>query len=129
MAPTQDRFSDQLVALHEKTISFTGMLDAVAIGVPGPVAGNTMGHSAPLGLAGSFSFSDCFPDAQHLIVRNGVNRRDSCGRWSQIPKLRARLNQHWNRCWGGDQWPTTRYKNRNGASEILDGHSIREALH
>jgi predicted NBD/HSP70 family sugar kinase len=48
------------------------MLDAVAIGVPGPVAGNTMGHSAPLGLAGSFSFSDCFPDAQHLIVRNDV---------------------------------------------------------
>ena len=70
--PTERDFPAQLHALYTRGRRGFGTIDSVAIGVPGPVSGATMGDSAPLNFTGSYCFSDCFPGSQALFVKNDV---------------------------------------------------------
>jgi predicted NBD/HSP70 family sugar kinase len=70
---TNKDFSSQLRSIYEEVIYRFGKVAVVAIGVPGPVVGDTMGPSAPLKLSYPHSFSDCFPDVEELIVKNDLH--------------------------------------------------------
>ncbi|MDG2459680.1 MAG: ROK family protein [Luminiphilus sp.] len=69
---TSDNFFKQLANIYESLVREFGLINAVSLGVPGPVKDNVMGPSFPLGTEEECTFDRCFKGASHLIVKNDL---------------------------------------------------------
>ena len=70
--PTGHDFLHQLSILYRNFSDAHGWIETVSIGVPGPVAGNTMESSFPLNIREPIRFEACFPGATKVVVENDL---------------------------------------------------------
>ncbi len=69
---TSQDFSAQLKDIYENLVREFGAIHTVSLGVPGPVKGNVMGASFPLGTRKQITFERCFKGLSRLIVKNDL---------------------------------------------------------
>ena len=69
---TSRNFSTQLTSFYQSLVREFGPIHTVSLGVPGPVKGNVMGPSFPLGTTDEYTFERCFKGVSHLIVKNDL---------------------------------------------------------